>query len=226
MKIYSIPPAPSILIFDIDSTLYTCPEYAHEQIDSQIRYFASLRGMTAEDARLMVRDFRKRWAEEHSGKRISLGNLLTNFGISIEESIEWRKKLFDPAKYLKADTRLRESLSALKEGYYLICVTNNPVLPARRTLDALKVSDLIPRIVGLDTTHKSKPAKEIFDTALRLAAEDTGRKTKYTDCVSIGDRYDIDLALPLELGMGGVLVDGVADVYGLPKILGRIMQEA
>lgn len=220
MKIYSIPPAPSVLIFDIDSTLYTCPEYAHEQIDSQVRYFASLRGMTAEDARLMVRNFRKSWAEEHNGKRISLGNLLTNFGVTIEESIEWRKKLFDPARYLKKDARLIESLSALKEDYYLICVTNNPVEPARRTLEALGVSEQIPRIVGLDTTHKSKPAKEIFDTAVKLAKEDTGREIKYTDCVSIGDRYDIDLALPLELGMGAVLVDGAADVYELPETLG------
>jgi phosphoglycolate phosphatase/putative hydrolase of the HAD superfamily len=32
-------------------------------------------------------------------------------------------------------------------------------------------------------------------------------------CVSIGDRYDIDIATPLEMGMGGVLVTGVEDVY-------------
>jgi phosphoglycolate phosphatase/putative hydrolase of the HAD superfamily len=35
----------------------------------------------------------------------------------------------------------------------------------------------------------------------------------------VGDRYDIDIALPLQLGMGGVLVDGVSDVYGLPPVL-------
>jgi hypothetical protein len=29
----------------------------------------------------------------------------------------------------------------------------------------------------------------------------------------------MDIALPLELGAGGVLVDGVADVYQLPEIL-------
>ncbi|GHU60966.1 hypothetical protein FACS189445_2140 [Spirochaetia bacterium] len=40
-----------------------------------------------------------------------------------------------------------------------------------------------------------------------------------TACVSIGDRYDIDLLLPLELGMGGILVDGVEDVYKVPGIL-------
>ncbi|MDR2111049.1 MAG: HAD hydrolase-like protein, partial [Spirochaetaceae bacterium] len=39
-------------------------------------------------------------------------------------------------------------------------------------------------------------------------------------CVSIGDRYEVDIEPPLELGMGGVLVDGVEDVYGLPRFLG------
>jgi phosphoglycolate phosphatase/putative hydrolase of the HAD superfamily len=35
----------------------------------------------------------------------------------------------------------------------------------------------------------------------------------------VGDRYDIDIALPLELGMGGILVDGVEDVYRLPALI-------
>jgi phosphoglycolate phosphatase/putative hydrolase of the HAD superfamily len=38
-------------------------------------------------------------------------------------------------------------------------------------------------------------------------------------CVSIGDRYDIDLDIPLQMGMGGILVDGVEDVYCLPELL-------
>ena len=39
------------------------------------------------------------------------------------------------------------------------------------------------------------------------------------ECISIGDRYDIDLALPLEMGMGGILVSGAEEVYQLPSIL-------
>lgn len=219
MRVYSLPRTARVIIFDIDSTLYTCSEYAHEQIDSQIRYFAALRGIPAEEARAMVSQFRKKWAAGHNGQKISLGNLLTNFDIPIEESIEWRRRLFDPAKYLNKDSRLRQTLSMLKKNFYLICVTNNPVEPARKTLEAIGVSKLIKRIVGLDTTHKSKPAKEIFDTAILMASQDTGHKTAYSECISIGDRYDIDLALPLELGMGAILVDGVSDVYKLPDML-------
>ena len=36
-----------------------------------------------------------------------------------------------------------------------------------------------------------------------------------------GDRYDIDLDLLLDMGMGAILVDGVEDVYELPGVLAR-----
>jgi phosphoglycolate phosphatase/putative hydrolase of the HAD superfamily len=38
-------------------------------------------------------------------------------------------------------------------------------------------------------------------------------------CVSIGDRYDVDLDIPLKMGLGAILVDGVEDVYELPAML-------
>ena len=38
-------------------------------------------------------------------------------------------------------------------------------------------------------------------------------------CISVGDRYDMDISLPLELGMSGILVYSVNDVYELPKLL-------
>lgn len=213
MQIFQFPLQPKALIFDIDSTLYTCPEYAHEQIDSQIRHFAKLRGISAEAARSLVADYRRKYAADHNGKRISLGNLLTAFGISIQESIEWRKTLFNPAEYLKRDEKLIQTLRALQQRYALICVTNNPVEPARKTLDVIGVSDFIPTIIGLDTCFKSKPAREPFELAMKTVAASA------ETCISIGDRFDIDIALPLEMGMGGILVSGVEEVYALPQFL-------
>lgn len=222
MKSWNIPQNPKVLIFDIDSTLYTCPEYAHEQIDSQVRHFAEINGMSHQQARNLISDFRKKWALEHDGQKISLGNLLTNFGISIETSIEWRKKLFDPYSFLSRDEQLINSLSLLKEKFYIICVTNNPVEPARKTLDAIGISPLISHIIGLDTLKKSKPAAEIFELALKTATTETNLDINFGDCISIGDRFDIDLALPLKLGCGAILVDGVKDVYTLPDFLSNL----
>ncbi len=218
MEKYNLPENPKVLIFDIDATLYTCPEYAHEQIDSQVRYFAKLNNMSADAARAIVADYRRKWAKDHNGKKISLGNLLTAFGVSIETSIEWRKKLFNPADYLTRNEPLIAALEKLQKDFYMICVTNNPVEPARKTLEIIGISSFFPEIVGLDTLKLSKPSKKILDLAVEKAGDALGRKIDYSECISIGDRFDIDLALPLSLGMGGILVSGDAEVCELPKI--------
>lgn len=229
MEKYNLPANPKVLIFDIDSTLYTCPEYAHEQIDSQIRHWAALNGFSPDEARKMITDFRRKWAAEHDGRKISLGNLFTSFGISIETSIEWRKKLFDPSKYLHRDEKLILALRKLSERFYMICVTNNPVEPARKTLEVIGISEFFPEIVGLDTCMASKPSKKILDKALDLSREHfkgagspLSETLSYSDCVSVGDRYDIDLSLAIELGMGGILVSGAEEVRELVDFFSQI----
>lgn len=213
MKIYKIPENLKTIIFDIDSTLYTNEEYAVEQVDIQLRHFAKLRNTTPENIRQMIKDFRDEYSRTHDGKKISLGNTLTHFGVSIEDSINWRETLLEPKLFLPRDEKLIEVLTQLKTKYNLICVTNNPVLPAFKTLEAIGIEKLIPDIIGLDTCHKSKPDPEI----LLLAAEKTNASPE--ECLSVGDRYDIDLRLAMELGMGGILVDGVEDVYKFNEIL-------
>ena len=221
MKIYKIPTDLRAFIFDIDSTLYTNPSYAFEQVDCQVRQFAKERGMTADEARRMVADYRKKFAAEHEGSKVSLGNTLLAFGVPIEQSVQWRRELLEPADFLGRDEKLIESLKILQAKYQLICVTNNPVLPARKTLDAIGVSDFFPEIVGLDTCFKSKPALEPFQTAVELLSKSacaSGRESiSAENIVAVGDRYDMDIKLPLEMGMGGILVSGVEEVYQIPK---------
>lgn len=211
MKIYKIPQNLKAIIFDIDSTLYTNDAYAFEQVDCQVREFAKLRGITSSEARKMVADYRRKFAEEHGGSKVSLGNTLLAFGIPIDQSVEWRCRLLEPSDFLSTDKKLRDEMKILSGHFKLICVTNNPVLPARKTLQAIGVSDFFPEIVGLDTCFKSKPAVEPFMTALKLLDVNTD------ECLSVGDRYDLDIALPLEIGMGGILVNGVEEVYQLTK---------
>lgn len=213
MKIYKIPKNLTTIIFDIDSTLYTNEAYAYEQVDCQIREYARVNGISADEARKKVENYRKKFAEENQGKKISLGNTLVAFGVPIEQSVEWRRLLMEPADFLKRDEKLIEEIRKLKENYKLVCVTNNPVLPARKTLEVIGVADLIPEIIGLDTCFKSKPAIEPFQTAVERM------DSKIDECLAIGDRYDLDIALPLEMGMGGILVTGVEEIYGLSEIL-------
>lgn len=209
MKLFNIPKEVNAFIFDIDSTLYTNNAYAFEQIDCQVREYAKILGVEADEMRKRVADYRKKFAEEHNGSKVSLGNTLLAFGVPIEQTVQWRNELMRPEDYLSKDEKLIEELTLLSKTCKMICVTNNPVLPARRTLEAIGISSFFSDIIGLDTCYKSKPAYEPF----KLALERLGVDAK--NVVAVGDRYDLDLAIPLELGMGGVLVTGVEDVYNL-----------
>ena len=217
MKIYKIPADLRAFNFDIDSTLYTNASYAFEQVDCQVRQFAKERGITADEARRMVAEYRKKFAAEHDGSKVSLGNTLLAFGVPIEQSVQWRRELLEPADFLGRDEQLIKTLQNLKSKYQLICVTNNPVLPARKTLEAIGISDFFPEIVGLDTCLKSKPALEPFQTAVEWLSNASEKGVKAENCLAIGDRYDMDIKLPLEMGMGGILVSGVEEVYQISK---------
>jgi phosphoglycolate phosphatase/putative hydrolase of the HAD superfamily len=197
----------------MDMTLYTHAEYARFQVDCIVGRAASRGGISPGEMREAIAAYRKDWAASHGGRGTSLGNVLAAMGVSVEENIRWREELLEPGDYLRRDQKLRQTLAALAPRYALALVTNNPVLVAGKTLRALGVEDYFPVIIGMDTLGVSKPHRAPF----LKAAEKLGLAP--SRCVSIGDRYEVDIELPLELGMGGILVQGVEDVYGLPAFL-------
>jgi phosphoglycolate phosphatase/putative hydrolase of the HAD superfamily len=216
MKIYKLPDrdrTPVLLIFDMDGTLYTNSAYLESQTDLLVERLAAQKGKDPAGMEEEISAFREGWLRENPGKRISLSLILEGFGVAMEDNVRWREELYRPEAYLKPDPRLRETLLVLAGSRKLAVLTNNPVSIARRTLRCLGLEGFFPVLVGLDTCMVSKPHEIPF----RKAAEESGVDTG--DCVSIGDRYEIDLALPLEMGMGGILVDGVEDVYRLPQVL-------
>ena len=214
MKIYRLPVNPRALIFDMDLTLYSHPEYGRMQIEKLIEIAGKKMGMSPGEAKAGIVETKKAWADAHEGQDMSLSNIILSWGFTMEDNIRWREEAYNPEDFLKADPKLCKTLKCLSQTFTLGIVTNNPVSIARRTLAALDVADCFPILVGLDTCMVPKPHKLPFITAGELL------KAPLENCVSIGDRYDIDLALPLELGMGALLVDGVEDVYCLPGILG------
>ncbi len=213
MTIYHIPETLKAIIFDIDSTLYTNEEFANAQNEVQIVRFAEMKNLSIEDAKKMVFSYQEEWAKLNGGKKLSLGNTFVDLGVSIEESIQMRKELVNPEKYLSEDTKLVETLKELSSDYALACVTNNPVSVARKTLACLGADAVLSEIIGLDTCNSSKPDTKMYE----LVAKRLGVPVE--NCISVGDRYDIDIATPLEMGMGGILVETVEDVYNLKKML-------
>jgi len=209
VTIYRLPPVPRGLLFDMDLTLYTCPAYGAAQIDGLTARLGEHLGLSCKAIKEEVEARRLAWAASHGGARPALSAVFGTFGITMEENIRWREEVCDPAPYLKEDPALRAALAGLAPRYSLGVVTNNPVRVAEKTLAILGVREFFKVIIGLDTCRVSKPDPRPFLAAARALG------LPPEACISIGDRYDIDLAPPLALGMGAVLVTGAEDVYRL-----------
>jgi phosphoglycolate phosphatase/putative hydrolase of the HAD superfamily len=218
MKVFRIPENRAAILFDMDGTLYTHDEYMRLQLELPVRRLARLKGKSLDEMNAEIAHYREAYAASHGGRAISLGNVFAAFGVPIAESVRWREELYEPERYLSEDKKLRITLEKLAAPHpagrsRLAVITNNPVSVARRTLAALGIGEYFTALVGLDTCGVSKPHEAPFLKAAELCGACAA------DCLSVGDRYDIDIALPLELGMGGILASGVQDVYALPELL-------
>jgi HAD superfamily hydrolase (TIGR01509 family) len=211
MKVLAIGAEPAALVFDLDNTLYTDPRYAAFQEDALVERLGRELGLGTEGAVARIAELRAERAAAGLGKT-SLGKLFAALGIEMSTSVRWREECIEPGKWLARDPRLDRALADLARRFALALMTNNPRLVGERSLAALGVRDRFSVLVGLDDTFSGKPAPEPF----ALVAQRLGLEPRA--CVSIGDRFDVDLAPAMELGMGAILVDGVEDVYRLPEL--------
>lgn len=213
MKTYQLYNKPKVLIFDMDNTLYSNHAYTKHQEEVLVQRLAIEKKWNFEQAQTYVDSWRREYSHNNGGKKPSLGNTFVGLGVSIQTSIRWRDEFIRPDEFLKNDEFLLATLMRLQHDFILTVVTNNPLQTAARTLSILGVGHLFQFVVGLDSTNASKPDPAAFKQILGKC------ECLASDCLSIGDRYEVDIEPALHLGMAGILVDGVADVYELPETL-------
>ena len=213
MQVFHLPTSVKALIFDIDNTLYANEHYGRLQVELLIRRFAQRFHMSFEEAQSIIVKEKKTYAAGHEGSNTSIGNIMAMLGVSIEENAGWRDELFKPEDFLKPDERTIGVVNELSSCFAIAAVTNNTTAIGRRTLAALGLESLFPLVVGLDSCFVSKPAKEPFELVL------SELQVSPQHSISLGDRYDVDLKVPLSMGMGGILVESLADLYELPELL-------
>jgi FMN phosphatase YigB (HAD superfamily) len=214
MKIVRIPPLIEGLIFDVDLTLYDSREYYNSQKYLLVKKLAEKTGKSCEETLKAVDDYQQDYMKTHNGKKLTMGNLFfLRFGVSIEENCRWRSSLFHPEDYLQRDEKLIQTMEKLSAHLMLAAVTNNTEEIGKRTLRVLGIEGFFPVIVGLDRTLVSKPSMKPFT----IASKEMG--IPLSRCISIGDRMEVDVELPVREGMGGILVESMRDIYKLPAVL-------
>jgi len=197
------------LVFDMDGTLYENYDYYRFQESSQVQRLAGFLGIGSDEAA-------ERLGAARSARRAaslpptSMANHFLSLGAPMPSIISWRVEALIPGEWLRPDPRLDSVLAILSRRFRLVLLTNNPRSVGQASLEALGIARHFETTVGLDDTEKSKPFPEPFLAACRSLGLPFG------SCVSIGDRKDVDIEPALALGMGGILVSGVSEVYELP----------
>ena len=213
MKLYNLPDIPKSLVFDIDLTLYNSGAYQTSQRQLLIKRLASHLGASVQETEGQLRAVRDDFARCNEGRQLSMGNAFRCLGVSISTSIKWREELYKPEDYLSSDRELDLVLAQLSAPFLLAAVTNNPTSIGERTLSTLGVRRHFAPVLGLDRFGESKPTMAPF----RMVSAQ--HRVPLTEMISIGDRLAVDIEVPVQHGMGGILVEGVHDVYHLPYIL-------
>jgi len=216
MKIFSLSDTTAYkgLIFDIDQTLYRHEKYYKEQSDVQLRYLSEKLKRPYEEVSSELNIWRQSFAENNGGRTPSLANtFLHAYNIDIQESSRIRSELINPSEYLERDETLIEVFKILSRKYAIMAVTNNSLKVGQSTLNILGVDCFFSGIIGLDTVMVSKPHEKPFTMAARQMSLEADK------IISIGDRYEIDLEIPLQMGMAAILVENMADVYQLKTYL-------
>ncbi len=216
MKIHYLPKFIRVLVFDIDLTLYDSHEYYDSQKYLFMHRLAQHLGISYQETSNKVAAIREEYRRSNEKRSLTLGQTVFELGISLEENISWRNELFQPEDFLTLDLKLAKTLEILQKTYQMAAVTNNTSTIGLRTLKVLGVNDYFPIVIGIDISKESKPTMKPFN----MLAEKLN--IPINQMLSIGDRFAVDLELPLENGMGGILIEQVSEVYELPSILKNI----
>jgi putative hydrolase of the HAD superfamily len=201
------------IIFDLDGTLYVSPEFAATIQDAAAGYLAGIKGISPDQAGLMLAATRRILTEE-TGEVPTLSAVSTRLGGNAPDLHAFFTGCLRPESYLIRDERVVALLERLEQNIPLYLFTNNNRALTSRIIDILGLKGLFRRIYAIDDSWKAKPDESMLD---RILAE-VGLMP--SEALFVGDRYDVDLRLPEQRGCPVYLSQSVDQLLRLEVVLG------
>lgn len=209
-------PQIDVILFDLDNTLYDPQSGLLEAGDRTItRFIADRLQIPWDEAdELRVRT----WTEYGATAR----GLEVEFGIPQREFFAGSIEQVPITEYVEPRPELREMLECLPQRLYVF--TNAPSVYARRTLEALGITDLIEDVFDIEATGgRPKPECHCYDRVLVQVEAPAER-------VALLEDTEANLEPAAELGMVTIKVgppppEGehlyIEDLLDLPELLER-----
>lgn len=202
------------MVFDLDATLYDDPRLGDAVHTEAYCYLAEQRGIDPIVAEELLQQTKQRLTTER-GIAGTLSLAIGTLGLDLQTLHRRFAERLEPADYLPRDERVVRLLQGLAKRYELVLYTNNNRTLSAKILQVLGITQLFSQIFTIEDTWQPKPDRStlemIFATICRQPAE----------CLFVGDRFDIDLRLPQEMGAQVYLVADLTDLLRLGERYGN-----
>lgn len=202
----------SAILFDLDGTLYTCSALASEIHRVACSALAEQMGVSGEEAGKRL-SAAKAGIIAATGREATLSAACLELGCDIRELHRYLAGKIVPEPYLNRDNRVVEMLERLSGRYSLYIYTNNNRSLATRIMAALGIDGYIRKTFSIDGNWRAKPDKK--------GVEDIFNEIKVVPehALFVGDRYDVDLRIPAELGSSVFLTRSVEELLTLEEFI-------
>lgn len=200
------------LVFDLDGTLYFSDEFGREIGRTAARYIARLKGIEVDAAVALIRETRRRLTAAQ-GFEASLSIACMDLGGNLEDLHAWFAREVNPDGVLQRDERIVACLAALGRRFALHLYTNNNRTLSSRIMGIIGVNGMFDRIFTIEDSWRPKPDRQVLTDIF------AGIGREPAETLFVGDRYDIDLLLPKQMGAQVHLVGRTEDLLALNRLL-------
>ena len=200
------------IFFDLDGTLYESPRFAATIQEAAADYIAELRQLEAADARRLIAETRSRLIEERD-EIPTLSAVCSELGGNINGMHAFFESHIQPEVYLAHDPRVVAMMTRLRAQFPLYLYTNNNRVLTNRILNQLALNGIFRHIYAIDDTWTAKPDAGMLEMIL---AESGLRPAQ---ALFVGDRYDVDLRLPEQMGCPVYLSQTIDQLLRLEELL-------
>jgi putative hydrolase of the HAD superfamily len=197
------------IVFDLDGTLYRDDRLGEEVILCACRYVASMKGISADKAGTMLQEARANL----SGPGGTLSQAVLALGGNLKQLHQRLSLEVHPEGGLTGDARVPELLKQLAKRFELHVYTNNNRELSGRIMAQIGVCGLFGKVFTIEDYWRPKPD----EVALSGILDTIGRKPAET--LFVGDRYEVDLALPATLGCAVFEAGTVEELLRLAQLV-------
>jgi phosphoglycolate phosphatase/putative hydrolase of the HAD superfamily len=223
-----------LIIFDLDNTLYESRNFVKAFNRAVYKCISDTKNISLKDAEKDLKKARKIIQEQYCVYPGKTTALYLGYGVSVNRFEEYKLNMlseegsfsFNSKRFNK---KLKDILLKLKSHYNLVLYTNNHKSLTDMVLnntgldscfDKIYTINDIPRKLWDKARKPFSPLDEddaiflsfIKPSEKRLKEIAGDFKTELKDCISIGDRYKIDLMIPEALGMKTICIKKVKSI--------------